>query len=168
MPLTILAQIASSRTLSWQGHNLKFANLEVIRGMAGCHPFMNRALGVRMDWLDLLAVQGTEKRESQTGNTGQSQRQLGSRVLLRRGQSSLFRTLRLGGLCLSPLPRVTFLVGACIHQSRLAGNLTAETTQHGFSRRKIRVHGRFSWKDGRRSRNGRCPWCFLCHARQLP
>lgn len=56
---------------------------------------------------------------------GQSQGQLGSRVLLRRGQSSLFRTCRLGGLCLSLFPRVTFLVGACIPQSRLAGNLTA-------------------------------------------
>ena len=38
MPLTILAQTASSRALSWQRHNLKFNNREVIRGMAGCHP----------------------------------------------------------------------------------------------------------------------------------
>lgn len=53
---------------------------------------------------------------------------------------------------MSPLPRVMFLVGACIPQSCLAGNLTAETTQPGFSRRKIRVHGRFSWKDGRQQK----------------
>lgn len=57
---------------------------------------------------------------------GQSQGQLGSRVLLRRSRSSLFRTCRLHGLCLSLLPRVTFLVGACLPQSRLVGNLTAE------------------------------------------
>lgn len=38
MPLAILAQTASSRALSWQQHNLRFNNPEVMRGMAGCHP----------------------------------------------------------------------------------------------------------------------------------